>query len=48
MGRIKHLSLTHTFASQNIPEGACLVMIGKKDFHWDISVKGRNINVGYT
>ncbi|CAI2381496.1 unnamed protein product [Moneuplotes crassus] len=43
MGRVKHLSMSDTFANQNIPEGACLVMIGKKDFHWDMAMKGRNI-----
>lgn len=32
MGRMKNLPLTDTFASLNIPENACLVMIGKKDF----------------
>lgn len=35
MGRMRSISLTETFAQQNIPENACLVMIGKKDFCWD-------------
>lgn len=45
MGRVRQLSLTDTFANQNIPENACLVMIGRKDFHWDVTKKGRNITV---
>lgn len=45
MGRMKSLSLTESFAQQNVPDNACLVMIGKKDFCWDINKKGRNITV---
>ena len=45
MGRIKHLDLNGTFANQNIPENACLVMVGKKEFHWDPNKKGKNITV---
>lgn len=45
MGRIRNLSLTETFADQNIPDGARLVLIGKKDFCWDPTKKGRDITV---
>jgi hypothetical protein len=45
MGRMRSVSLTETFAQQNIPENACLVMIGKKDFCWDTNRRGRNITV---
>ena len=45
MGRMRSLSLTESFASQYIPNNACLVLIGKKDFCWDFNRKGRNITV---
>ena len=45
MGRIRNLSLTETFAEQHIPDGARLVLIGKKDFYWDPTKKGRDITV---
>jgi hypothetical protein len=32
MGKMRHLPLADTFASLKIPENACLVMIGKKEF----------------
>lgn len=32
MGRMRSISLTDSFAQQGIPDNACLVMIGKKDF----------------
>lgn len=48
MGRIRNLSLSETFASQNIPSGAKLVLIGKKDFCWDPARKGRDITVSST
>jgi hypothetical protein len=32
MGKMRHLPLTDTFADLGIPEKACLVMIGKKEF----------------
>jgi hypothetical protein len=45
MGRIKNLLLNDTFANQNVPSGAKLVLIGKKDFCWDSAKKGRDITV---
>lgn len=45
MGRMRSLSLTESFADQGVPNGACLVLIGKKDFCWDYNRKGRNITV---
>lgn len=45
MGRMRSLSLTESFAAQYIPNNACLVLIGKKDFCWDFNRKGRNITV---
>ena len=45
MGRIRNLTLTETFAEQHIPDGARLVLIGKKDFFWDPTKKGRDITV---
>jgi hypothetical protein len=45
MGRMRSLSLTESFSDQSIPNNACLVLIGKKDFCWDFNRKGRNITV---
>ena len=42
---MRSLSLTETFVQQRVPNNACLVLIGKKDFCWDYNRKGRNITV---
>lgn len=45
MGRMRSLSLTESFVDQRVPNNACLILIGKKDFCWDYNRKGRNITL---
>ena len=43
IGKLKALNLAKTFQEQNVPCGAQLVLLGQKNFTWDINRKGQNI-----
>lgn len=45
MGKLRKLDLGQTICEQNIPHEAQLVLIGQKDFMWDINRKGPNVQV---
>ena len=47
MGYLRNLSqvLNETFADQQIPDGAKLVLVGKRSFTWDPNAKGPTINL---
>ena len=45
MGYLRNLSevLQETFLDQHIPEGAKLVLVGRRSFTWDPTNKGPNV-----
>lgn len=43
MGQLKTLDLDKSFCDQNIPHDAQFVMLGQKNFTWDINCKGTSI-----
>lgn len=47
MGYLRNLStcLQETFLDQHIPDGAKLVLVGRRSFAWDIDAKGPNIKL---
>ena len=45
MGQLKTLDLDKSFCDQNIPHDAQFVMLGQKNFTWDINCKGTSIQV---
>jgi hypothetical protein len=45
MGKLNRLDMGVPIHEQNVPCGAQLVLMGQKDFMWDINRKGPNVQV---
>lgn len=45
MGKLQKIDPERTIADQNIPDDAQLVLLGQKNFTWDINRKGPNVQV---